>query len=177
MHPLDDLDIAILAELEKNGRAPLSELARQLDSPASTIRARIQRLEQERVIRGYTVLVDHEKLGYPIKAVVHTTRDQRTPLRSFVSEAIKCPEIAKVQLLTGDTDELITIYVRSVHHLREFLYRGVMQLPGVTRTNTVIILSEIDPPYLERALNAPELTADDLDEFDFEAESIPQPQK
>jgi Lrp/AsnC family transcriptional regulator for asnA, asnC and gidA len=168
MYPIDALDIAILGELESDARQPVSTLARRLDSPVSTIRDRIQRLQRADIILGYTVRIDYERLGFPIKAVIRTTRDQSVPIKDFVTEAIKLPEIASVQLLTGDTDEHITIYVRSVRHLRDFLYRQIMQLPGVLRTSTIIILSEIEPPYLLRALSGPDNTYDDLDAMDFE---------
>ena len=58
MPPLDDLDLAILTALEENARIPISELARRLGAPGSTLRDRIRGLEQEGVILGYTALVD-----------------------------------------------------------------------------------------------------------------------
>lgn len=171
MYPLDELDIAVLEELEKNARQTVATLARRVNSPISTVRDRMQRMQRAGVIRRYTVLLDYEQLGFPIKAVVHTSRDQSVPIRTFISEAIKLPEIASVQLLTGETDELITIYVRNVRHLRDFLYRRFMQLPGVIRTNTVIILSEISPPFLRRAVSSPLVPSAQLGELDFEEES------
>jgi len=171
MYPFDELDISVLEELEKNARQSVATLAMRINSPNSTVRDRIKRMQRAGVIRGYTVLLDHEQLGFPIKAVVRTSRDQSVPIRTFISEAIKLPEIASVQLLTGETDELITIYVRNVRHLRDFLYGRIMKLPGVLRTNTVIVLSEIDPPFLRLALSDPPIPAVHFDEFDFEAES------
>lgn len=157
MAQLDRLDAAILHELEKDARQPVTALAKCLNSPVSTIRDRIQRLEKAGVIRGYTIVVDQERLGFPIKAIVYVTRDQQVPLQAFVEQITSFPEVASVQLLTGDTDELITIHVRSVDHLRDFLYERIPQVTGVLRTNTVIVLTEITPLHLERTLGQIEL--------------------
>ena len=142
MRPLDDLDLAILTELENNAKVTVSELARRLHSANSTIRDRIRRLEDDGVIRAYTVAIDPKKLGLQIKAVVQVTRDHSISLETLVSEAAKLPEISHVQLLTGDTDELITIYARDVEHLKDIIYNKFESLPGLIRMSTTIVLDE-----------------------------------
>jgi DNA-binding Lrp family transcriptional regulator len=84
MSALDDLDLdlAILAALEGNARIAVSELARRLETPSSTIRDRIRGLEESGVILGYTALVDPAKLGLGIKAIIQVTRDQTFPWKS-----------------------------------------------------------------------------------------------
>ena len=150
MRPLDDLDLAILAELEGNARITASELARRLGSPNSTIRDRIQRLEDDGVIRAYTVIIDPEKLGLGIKAVVQVTREHSVSLETLISEAAKLPEITSIQLLTGDTDELITIYARDVDHLKDVMYNKFGSLPGLIRMSTAIVLDERSFPLTSR---------------------------
>ena len=142
MPPLDDLDRAILAELEENARIPISELARRLDTPSSTIRDRMRGLEQDGVILGYTALVNPAKLGLGIKAILQVTRDQSFSLKEFHAETTEFREVANVQLVTGETDELITIHARDVDHLKDIIYNVVGALPGVTRSNTTIVLEE-----------------------------------
>jgi len=142
MHPIDDLDLAILAELESNARITVSELARCLDSPSSTIRDRMRRLEEGGVIQAYTTIIDPARLGLGIKAIVHVTRDHSISLETLISEASKLPEVTNVQLLTGDTDELITIYARDVEHLKDIIYNKFGTLPGLIRMSTAIVLDE-----------------------------------
>lgn len=142
MQPYDELDLSILGILEEDGRIPVSKLAKRLGRSVSTIRDRIQKLEEGKAILGYTALIDPAKLGFGIKVVVQVIRDQSIPIETIFSALDSMPEIVNVQLLTGDIDELVTIYVRSVDHLRDFLYDSIMQLPGVSRTNSAIILSE-----------------------------------
>jgi DNA-binding Lrp family transcriptional regulator len=143
---LDDLDLAILAALEENARISVSELARRLEAPGSTIRDRIQRLEAEQVIMGYTTLLDAAKLGLGIKAILQVARDERFSLAEFHRESAELPAATNVQLVTGETDELITVYARDVEQLKEIIYDVVGALPGVTRSNTAIVLEETRLP-------------------------------
>ena len=142
MYPIDDLDLAILAELESNARITVSELARCLDSPSSTIRDRMRKLEEGGVVQAYTTIIDPAKLGLGIKAIVQVTRDHSISLETLISEASKLPEVTNVQLLTGDTDELITIHARDVAHLKEIIYIKFGTLPGLIRMSTAIVLDE-----------------------------------
>jgi DNA-binding Lrp family transcriptional regulator len=157
MRSLDDLDLAILAELESNARITISELAKRLDSPGSTIRNRIQRMEDDGVICGYTAIIDPEKLGLGIKAVIQVTREHSVPLETLISEVAKLPEITNVQLLTGDTDELITIYARDVEHLKDIMYNKFGALPGLIRMSTAIVLDERCFPLANRFKSDAEL--------------------
>ena len=58
--------------------------------------------------------------------------------------------MTKVQLVTGETDELITVYATDVDHLKEIIYNVVGALPGVTRSNTSIVLEEARLPLTQR---------------------------
>jgi Lrp/AsnC family leucine-responsive transcriptional regulator len=150
MDTLDDLDIAILAELEQNGRISISELARYLNSPNSTIRDRIRGLEESGVILGYTAVINPEKLGLGIKAIIQASRAQSVSLEDFHSEAIEFPEITCVQLVTGETDQFITVYVSDVEHLKDVMFNKVGALPGLTKSNTAIVLEERNLPLTRR---------------------------
>jgi Lrp/AsnC family leucine-responsive transcriptional regulator len=151
MNALDELDLAILAELEHNARIPISELARRLDSPNSTIRDRLRGLEENGVILGYTAIISPEKLGLGIKAIIQAGWAQSVSLEDF-SEATALPEITRVQTVTGETDQLITVYVNDVEHLKEVIFDKVGALPGLTKSDTTIVLEEKNFPLTRRFL-------------------------
>jgi DNA-binding Lrp family transcriptional regulator len=153
MTSLDDLDLAILAELEGNARIAVSELSRRLGAPSSTIRDRMRGLEENGVIVGYTAVIDPAKLGLGIKAIIQVARDQSVSLEDFRSEPLEFHEITNVQLVTGETDEFITVYVRDVEHLKDIIYNKVGSLPGLTRSNTAIVLEEGRFPLTRRFLS------------------------
>jgi DNA-binding Lrp family transcriptional regulator len=150
MHSLDELNLAILAELENNARITVSELARRLGSPNSTIRDRIQRLEEDKVIRGYTAIIDPRKLGLGIKAVIKITRAHNVSLEDSLYAPAKLLEVTNVQTLTGDTDELITVYARDVDDLKDIIYNKVGSLPGLSWLSTGIVLDETSSPLTRR---------------------------
>jgi Lrp/AsnC family transcriptional regulator for asnA, asnC and gidA len=150
MHPLDKLDLAILSELESNARIVVTELARRLGSPTSTIRDRIQRLEEEEVIIGYTTIINPRKLGLGIKAVIKVKRADNYSLENSLYEPAKLLEVTKVQTLTGDTDELITIYARDVDDLKDIIYNKIGSLSGLSWLSTGIVLDEISSPLTRR---------------------------
>jgi len=150
MHPLDELDLAILSELESNARIVVTELARRLGSPTSTIRDRIQRLEEEEVIRGYTIIINPRKLGLGIKAVIKVKRADNYSLENSLYEPAKLLEVTRVQTLTGDTDELITIYARDVDDLKDIIYNKIGSLSGLSWLSTGIVLDEISSPLTRR---------------------------
>jgi DNA-binding Lrp family transcriptional regulator len=150
MHPLDELDLAILSELESNARIMVTELARRLSSPPSTIRDRIQRLEEEEVISGYTTIINHRKLGLDIKAVIKVKRADNYSLETSLHKPAKLLEVTCVQTLTGDTDELITVYARDVDDLKNIIYNKIGALPGLSWLSTGIVLDEINSPLTRR---------------------------
>jgi DNA-binding Lrp family transcriptional regulator len=152
MPSLDALDLGILVELETNARTTVSELARRLDAPSSTIRDRIRGLEESGVILGYTAIIDAAKLGLGIKAIIQVARDHSVSLEDFCAEPNGFHEITSVQLVTGETDELITVYASDVEHLKDIIYNKVGTLPGLTRSNTAIVLEEEQFPLTRRFL-------------------------
>jgi Lrp/AsnC family leucine-responsive transcriptional regulator len=150
MNSLNELDLAILAELERDARISVSELARRLNSPNSTIRDRIRGLEESGVILGYSAIINPEKLGLSIKAIIQASRAQSVSLADFRAEAEELPEITNMQVMTGETDQLITIYANDVEHLKEIMFNKVGTLPGLTRSNTTIVLEEKRFPLTRR---------------------------
>jgi len=149
---LDPLDIAILAALEQNARVTISELARQLDSPNSTIRDRIRALEESGVILGYTTIISPKKLGLSIKAIIQASRAPSVSLNDFRVEAAKFPEITNVQIVTGETDQLITLHASDVEELKDIMFNKIGSLPGLTKSNTTIVLEERQFPLTRRFL-------------------------
>lgn len=142
MQSVDRLDLDILMALSDNARVQVAELARLLDTPMSTIRDRIRKLEEADIIRGYHAAINYEKLGLRVKAVIQAQRAQTVSLEEILSEPVGLPEIAHVQLLTGQTDELITIYARDVHHMKDIIFNRLSRLAGLVHMSTAIVLDE-----------------------------------
>lgn len=147
MYPLDQINIDILTELEKNARVSLNELSRRLGYPVSTIRDRIQRLEEDGFILGYHAALNHKKLGYGIKAIVQNFYQQTIPHEKSIAEVGRFPEVSSIQFVSGEVDELITIYARDIEHLKEILFTKFGNVSFPVRQNTIIVLHEETFPF------------------------------
>lgn len=137
----DELDLALIAQLQENARRPVAQLARQLKRPTATIRDRLRRLEDSGVIQGYTAVIDAAKIGLLIKALVHiSTSGQAVDPDRFLDAVGQIPEVASADLVTGDFEAVVTVHVRDIRHLSRILYEDMRALPAVTGTNTSIVL-------------------------------------
>jgi DNA-binding Lrp family transcriptional regulator len=140
---LDELDLSLIHKLQEDARKPTAQLARELGRPTATVRDRLRRLKEESVILGYTTVIDVAKVGFPIKAIVHiSTSEQAVDPDVFFEALGQIPEVASAHLITGSYEAEVIVYVRDIEHLSRILYEDFRQVPGVTGTNTSIVLRE-----------------------------------
>jgi Lrp/AsnC family leucine-responsive transcriptional regulator len=139
---LDVTDWAILAEVQRDGRIPFTELARRVNLSASATKERVRRLEEAGVISGYRAEVNPERTGYPVMAVVRLkypgpgTRHQ--PLRRLLEER---SEILECLRTTGDDCYIMKVVATSMAHLEEI----VDELAEFGSTTTNLVLSRTLP--------------------------------
>lgn len=136
---LDRTDKALLALLRDDARAPTSELARKLKLSRTTVQSRMERLQRQRVISGFTVTVADELEAGLIRAHVLITL---APRRSAAIE-VALRKIAEVRVLlsvSGPFDLIAIVAAASIGELDALIDRiGV--LDGVERTTSAIVLS------------------------------------
>ena len=142
---LDDLDRAILRELQADGHLSNADLARHISLSPPATHTRVRRLEQLGYIRQYTALVDREKLGYDLLCFVQVTIQLHQPeqVRSFPAHIRQLPEVLECHHVTGDYDYLLKIIVRHRKDLESFLMDRLTPVPGVARIQTNVVLDEI----------------------------------
>jgi len=138
---LDQLDFALIAQLQEDARKPVTQLAEELKRPTATVRDRLRRLEDSGVIERYTAVIDTAKIGFPIKALVHvSTSGEAVDPDQFLQAVGQIPEAASAELVTGDFEAIVTVHVRDIEHLSRILYKDLRQLPWVRGTTTSIVL-------------------------------------
>jgi DNA-binding Lrp family transcriptional regulator len=138
---LDELDFALIARLQENARRPVTQLAKELKRPTATVRDRLRRLEDSGVIQGYTAVIDTTKVDLLVKALVHvSTSGQAVDPDEFLRAVGQIPQVTSANLVTGDYEAVLTVYVRDVQHLAQVLYQDLRRVPGVTGTTTSIVL-------------------------------------
>lgn len=138
---LDELDLALLRKLEEDGRKPVTQLSRELGRPTPSIRDRLRRLEETGIIKGYTAILDTTQLGMPIKALILLSTSERTvDPESFLEALETIPEVTSVDLITGTYEAVATVHARDMAHLSDLLYHSFRSIPGITGTNTAVVL-------------------------------------
>ena len=136
---LTDADQQLLSVLRENARASTAQIARRLNLSRTTVQSRIERLEREGVISGYTVRVHDDYARSRIHAhILITLRPKQMP--SVVKTLQAMPEVRVLYSISGGHD-LIALAVTSTVGEMDVLTDRIGAIDGVERTNTSIILS------------------------------------
>jgi Lrp/AsnC family leucine-responsive transcriptional regulator len=103
------------------------------------VKRRVDRLEQDRVITGYTVLVDHARLGQPLQAFTELRFTGNSPVDEIAGIAHDIPEVQTIFTTAGDPDALAWIRVKDVEDLKRVI--DLLRRSGhVTGTKTLMVL-------------------------------------
>ncbi|MEU4329963.1 Lrp/AsnC family transcriptional regulator [Nonomuraea dietziae] len=137
---LDSTDWSILAELQRDGRLPLTELGRRVNLSSSAATERVRRLEAEGVITGYRAEVDLTKAGFAVLAVVRLKYpgSRHEPLHQLLEERSEILECLRV---TGEDCYTLKIAATTMRHLE----RLVDELAQFGSTTTSIVYNQTLP--------------------------------
>jgi Lrp/AsnC family leucine-responsive transcriptional regulator len=138
-YELDGIDTKIVDLLVKDGRRTLSDIGKVVGLSAPAVKRRLDRLEEEGVILGYTSLLDHSKLGRPIEAFTELRFAGKTKVADIAGIARDLPEVDAVYTTAGDPDALAHLRVRDVADLTRVI--DLLRRSGrVTGTKTLMVL-------------------------------------
>tara|TARA_R110002020_G_scaffold34066_8_gene103450 strand:+ start:5039 stop:5503 length:465 start_codon:yes stop_codon:yes gene_type:complete len=145
MHELDSLDIAILQELQKEGRLSNSALAERIGLSASACSRRLDMLEKTGVIKGYHARVSHKALDYRMIAIVHISLSGQfaKTLAEFESAVKLCPNVLVCYLMSGEYDYVLRIAARDLEDYERIHRDWLSALPHVVKINSSFALREI----------------------------------
>lgn len=138
---LDDIDVEILRNLQKDCRISIRELARRLKVSPGTIHNRLVKLVREGVIRGFTPIIDYSKLGIPITALILASVEGKH-LIDFEREVARDNRVISVYDITGDFDVALICKFKSISDLDKFI-KNLLRIPYVKRTVTSIALNVV----------------------------------
>ncbi|WP_067454688.1 Lrp/AsnC family transcriptional regulator [Actinomadura macra] len=138
--PFDDVDLRIVAELQRDGRVSLAELGRRVALSAPAVAERVQRLESGGAITGYHAAVDPAALGFPFSVLVRV-RPVPRELSRIPKIADEIPQIVECHRMTGDDCFYFIAHLRSVEELEPILDR----FTPYARTTTSVVQSSPVP--------------------------------
>jgi DNA-binding Lrp family transcriptional regulator len=144
MH-LDETDVKILKTLTHDARLSSRQIARQCGVSIGTVLSRMKRMEKEGIVRGYSALLDHERLGYELTVVSEITVSKGR-LLEVENEIARLPNVCCVYDVTGLIDAVIIAKFKNREELAKFPKR-LLALPYVERTNTHVVLTTIKEDF------------------------------
>lgn len=141
----DRFDRAILEALASEGRLSVTELARRIGLSKSPTQARMRRLEESGVIRGYRAMLDPIRLGLDHVAFVEVrlSDTREAALAAFNRAAAKIPEIEEVHMIAGNFDYLLKVRTRDMTSYRHVMGEKISSLPHVSNTSTYVAMQAV----------------------------------
>lgn len=145
MDNLDKLDRKILDVLADNGRITVTELARLVGLSKTPCQIRMKRLEEKGFIRGYSAVLDPEKLGEGHIAFVQVSlSDTRSEALNAFNEAVRhIREIEQCHMIASNFDYLLKIRTRDMSNYRKVLGEKISALPHVSHTSTFVVMEAV----------------------------------
>jgi Lrp/AsnC family leucine-responsive transcriptional regulator len=143
--PLDAIDRKLLAELQDNGRLTATELADRIGLTTSPALRRLRMLEEARVIRGYTALVDQAKVGLPVSVFVSIKleRQSEAAMAKFEKALQRCPEVVECYLMTGPRDYMLRVVARDLADYERFVKQTLTRIDGIANIESSFALAQV----------------------------------
>jgi Lrp/AsnC family transcriptional regulator for asnA, asnC and gidA len=139
MIAVDSLDRAILTVLRESARAPFVEIAKRVDVTERTVRTRMKRMEEEGVVRGYTI----REAGIGLTALVRIKVGPGTEIGTLAGEFAGWVGVECIYEISGDADLIAIVHVDDTVALRDLLDRVWLTAPGdITSTQTELVLEQ-----------------------------------
>lgn len=145
MDDLDEIDLRILRVLQKNGRITHSDLSEQVNLSPSACHRRVQRLEQDRVIRDYVALLDTRaaQRGTTVFVEISLSGQADELLDAFEKAVAKVPDVLECHLMAGSADYLLKVVARDSEEFARIHRQRLARLPGVLKMQSSFALKTV----------------------------------
>ena len=145
MDELDRHDVLLLSELQRDARQTVQQLASAAGLSSTPCWKRVKEMESAGIIRGYTALVDREKVGLAlcVLAEVNLTRHNEDDVRRFEQAIAAERSIVSCYATTGQADYVIKVLVPDIKRYESFLHEVLFRMPGVTHVRSSVVLKEV----------------------------------
>lgn len=130
---MDQIDHRIVRALQKDGRMTVTELADKVGLSPTPCARRLDRLQRDGVITGYSATVDPAKLGLSVSIFVSVEleKQDRAAVDAFEQAILRCDEVMECYLMTGSRDILLRVVAADLAAFDRFLESRLMKIPGI----------------------------------------------
>ena len=147
---LDETDLAILMLIQEDSKLTAKQISKKVNAPLTTVFAKMKRMEEQGVIRGYRALVAPEKLGagtsaFILASVSYRSQTDGVPIsqRTVAEEIAKFAEVQEVHIITGDWDLLVKLRAESVDAIGKFVVDKLRLISGLEKTLTCMVFETV----------------------------------
>ncbi len=139
MASVDSLDRSILTVLREAARSPFVDIAKKVGVTERTVRTRMKKMEEDGIIRGYTI----RETGIGLTALVRIKVGPGTEIGSLAGEFSGWDGVECVYEISGDADLISVVHVDDTVALRDLLDKMWLTAPGdITSTQTELVLEQ-----------------------------------
>ncbi|WP_316819854.1 Lrp/AsnC family transcriptional regulator [Pedobacter gandavensis] len=140
MDAIDEFDVQILKQLEKDGRMAYSAIASTLGVSNTMVHQRVSRLIEQGILAGIKPVLDEKRIGYDWGAFTGISLEKDSDSNRIIEELKKIPEVTECYYITGIYTLYIKIIAKNHEHMRKILYEKVDSIPGISKTDSIIEL-------------------------------------
>lgn len=140
MEKLDEFDIKIIKELEKDGRIAYSTIAANLKISNTMVHQRINKLTEQGILAGIQPIINEKKVGYDWGAFTGITLNKDHDSDRVIEALKMIPEITECYYITGSYTLYIKMIAKNHEHMRKILYEQIDSIPGIAKTDSIIEL-------------------------------------
>ena len=138
---LDEVDHQILDILIDNTRVPFTDISKKLLISAGTVHVRVKKMEDAGIIKGSSLNLDYEKLGYSFIAFVGIFLEKNSTTKQSLINLENIPFVTVAHITTGKFNVFCKVRARDTKHAKDIIFM-IDDIPGVLRTETMISLEE-----------------------------------
>ena len=147
---LDEKDAAILQLIQENSKLTANQIAKRINTPITTVFAKIRRMEELGVIKQYRAILSPEKLNlntsaFILASVSYTTKANGAPVsqRAVAEEIARFPDVQEVHIITGDWDLLVKLRAENVEAVGRFVVDKLRLIEGLEKTLTCMVFETV----------------------------------
>lgn len=162
----DDIDLKLLEMLQADAKTPLAKLGEEVGLSAPSVMERLRKMEAAGVIMGYSAIVDGKKIGLDITAFVGVGFNYPKAYDEFARAVSSLPNVLECHHVTGGHTMILKVKTQNTASL-ERLISEIRSMPGVERTETMVVLSTL--------LETTQLSFDEVEEAPAPRSASKQP--
>ena len=138
---LDEIDHQILDILIDNARIPFTDISKKLLVSAGTVHVRVKKMEDAGILKGSSLNLDYEKLGYSFIAYIGLYLERNDLTEKVLSELEKIPNVTVAHITTGKFNIYCKLRAKDTKHAKDLIF-AIDDIPGISRSETMISLEE-----------------------------------